>query len=85
MTTKNGKRYASSTEIGTGLGDADLSSAQLAPGEAGEDKLAFDLPAAERFPLFVVGIACYLFAHQRKEVVRICSHSSCGTLEVLGR
>ena len=48
VTTKNGKRYDSSTEIGTSLGDEDLFSAQLAPGETRKGKLAFDLPAAER-------------------------------------
>ena len=40
-------------------------------------------PTRERYEY--VGIACYLPAYQRKEVVRICSHSFCGTLEVLGR
>jgi hypothetical protein len=47
ITTKNGKRYDPVTEIGTSLGDDDLFSAQLAPGEKRKGKLAFDLPAAE--------------------------------------
>ncbi len=47
ITTKNAKRYDPATEIGTSLGDDDLFSAQLAPGEKRKGKLAFDLPAAE--------------------------------------
>jgi len=35
--------------------------------------------------LGVVAAGCYLSDHQRKEVVRIDSSSSCGTLEVAGR
>ena len=36
-------------------------------------------------PLGDVVLDCYLSDYQRKEVVRISSSSSCGTLEVAGR